>query len=117
MDYLYSVGKWAKFLSILGLINLGLIIVLGFSIELLMSSLSGEEMPFPTFVFGFMYLIMAGIYLYPTILLLKFVNFSKMAYLNDDSDNLTESFRNLKGVFQYVGVLTIIGLAFYAWEL
>ncbi|MBN2892827.1 MAG: hypothetical protein JXL97_13245 [Bacteroidales bacterium] len=114
MDYLYSTAKWAKFLSILGLISLGLIVVVGFSMGTIFGKLGGEYAAIPTTMFGIMYLFMAGIYLYPVLAMLKFANFSKSAYLDNNSENLTEAFRNLKGAYQYVGILTIIGLSLYA---
>lgn len=114
MEYLLSTAKWAKFLSILGLIGLGLMVVLGFSMGALMGSFNSEFSALPSAFFGIIYLFMAGIYIYPILAMLRFANFSKSAILNYNSDNLTEAFRNIKGSYQYVGILTIIGLSLYA---
>jgi hypothetical protein len=114
MEFLYSTAKWAKFLSILGLVGLGLLVLMGFSMGALMNFIPGANEslpPFMSIIFGFLYLVIAGVYLYPLIAMLKFANFSKTAYLDSNSENLTEAFRNIKGSFQYVGILTVIGLA------
>ncbi|MEA3450953.1 MAG: hypothetical protein U9Q83_03510, partial [Bacteroidota bacterium] len=60
--------------------------------------------------FGFIYLFVAAIYFYPLFALLKFSNYAKKAIIESDSEKLTESFRNLKGVFTFIGILTLIGV-------
>ena len=60
------------------------------------------------------YILFAVLYFFPCLYLLRFSNKMKLALVADDQEMLTDSFRNLKALFRYVGILTLIILAFYA---
>lgn len=109
-SHLLNTAKWAKFLSIVGFVAMGLLVILGFSLGGIISLFIDEVLPFPMFIFGFIYLFVAAIYFYPLFALLKFSNYAKKAIIESDSEKLTESFRNLKGVFTFIGILTLIGV-------
>ncbi len=115
-DYLLSTAKWSKFLAILGLIFTALIIILSFFAGAILKAL-GEYTGYTKMANGFLtviYLFVGVLYIYPLIAMLKFSNFAILAVQQNSSEHLTESFRNLKGTYKFVGILTIIGLAFYA---
>ncbi len=59
------------------------------------------------------YIILAAIYFFPCLFLLRFSNKMKAALQTDDQALLTGSFQNLKIMFRFVGILTIIIIAFY----
>ena len=120
--YLYETARWARFLAICGFIMVGLMVF--FSVYMLMnfSSMTSqmEDMPgagaglmsgMGTIVFIF-YIIIAIICFFPFLFLIRFANKMKAALLSSDQAELNESFRNLKVYYQYIGILTIIGLAF-----
>ncbi len=115
--HLLEVAKWAKFLSIIGFIFIGILIVLGFSMGGIMSLFTSETLPFPMFIFGFVYLIIGAIYFYPLFALFKFSNYTKIAVARLNSEDLTLALKNLRGVFTFIGILTLIGLIFFVLEI
>ncbi|HEX4875976.1 MAG TPA: DUF5362 family protein, partial [Chitinophagaceae bacterium] len=60
------------------------------------------------------YILMGLLYFFPLMFLLHFANKMKTALATNDAGMLSESFRNLKKTFRYLGILMIIGLAFVA---
>ena len=114
-NYLTEIAKWAKLLSIMGLI-MGLIIafagvlttILGDSI----GSIAGMRGLGP-FV-GFFSIVIGLVYLYPSWLLLKYATIMPSAILKNDQLLVNEAFRNLKSCFRFWGILALIILGFYA---
>ena len=62
---------------------------------------------------GIVYVVGAIIYFFPCLYLLRFSNQTKTALASDDQTKLTSAFKNLKSMFRFVGVLTIIVIAIY----
>ncbi|MGZ8561966.1 MAG: hypothetical protein ACXWV3_10250 [Flavisolibacter sp.] len=60
-----------------------------------------------------MYLIIAIIWFFPLLFLLRFANQVQSAILSNNQESLNSAFQNLKVCFRYVGIVTIIGMAFY----
>lgn len=116
-NHLVEIAKWAKFLAIVGFVFIGIIVILGFSMGTIFSHISQQAMPFPAFIFGFLYLIIGAIYFYPLYSLLKFANNAKIAVNQTNSESLKESLRHLKGLFTFMGILTIISLGFLVLEI
>jgi hypothetical protein len=121
---LAETAKWAKFLSIVGFIGLGLlllVIVLGSLFSKSVSSdFSQFEMGTTTqsrmgagFQFFFVFLIVA-LYFFPCLFTFRFATKMKAALAADDQTALNASAQNLKKLFRFMGILTIIGLSFYA---
>ena len=122
-SYLSEAAKWAKFLAIAGFIGLGLMVVYGIYISLVLStamqefedgfgggySTRGLGSTFGTGVI-IIYIIIAVIAFFPLLFLLRFSKKMKTALDSNEQEILNDSFRNLKVYYQYVGVLTIIGL-------
>lgn len=118
LNFLKSVANWAKFFAIVGFITMGLLIIFGFMMGGIMKTMGKtSELDFPPIIFGILYLIVGGIYFYPTLALFKFAKYSKFAVKNLKTDALTESFKQLKNTFQYIGILLIIGLAIYGFAI
>ena len=117
--YLRDTAKWAKFLAIIGFIMCGLIILIGIfasSVFTAMGSRFGNEGTFPAAMGGFLafvYICVAVVAFFPYLFLLKFSNHMLRALRNNDQQQLTSSFRNLKACYKYVGILTIIFLTLY----
>lgn len=116
-DHLVQTGKWAKFLAILGFVFMGLMVFIGFGMGIIMSFLPGGQagvLPFPSFIFGFIYLIFAAIYFFPILYLFRFSTGIKQALLSKNQKQLVWAFGNLKSHYRFVGILMIVMLAFYA---
>ena len=60
------------------------------------------------------YIIIALVWFFPLLYLLRFANKMKVALNGNDQQALNISFENLKACFRYVGIITIIVLAIYA---
>jgi len=119
---LYEAARWGKFLAIVGFIMCGLILLGGITIVTTLGSVErtyGSDMG-PSFgrtfgsAFILVYIIIAAIiYFFPCLFLLRFSNKMKTALAADNQADLTLSFQNLKILFRYLGILTIIVLGIY----
>ena len=120
-SYLWEIARWAKFLSIIGFI-LCLLILLGglfFSSSLSYFSAGNETIQDgvnPTglgVTMAFVYIILVVVYFFPCLFLYRFSTKMKAALNGNAQDQLNLSFQNLKSLFKYVGIITIIFLAVY----
>lgn len=124
-SHLGEAAKWARFLAIMGMVMLALMILFG----LFFSSLIGSNALNPyedasepsTSVGAYMgtamaviYFILALIWFFPLLYLLRFSGAVKTALNANDQQALNTSFFNLKRCFRYVGIVTIVVLVFYA---
>lgn len=121
-SYLSETAKWAKFLSILGFIFCGLILIIAiFFGSFLTSGFFGKYGGVGTGaaagalggLFIFIYVIIALIYFFPCLFLFNFSNKMQVAIRNNDQGQLNISFRNLKSFFKFCGIFTIVILGFY----
>ena len=115
--FLLKTAKWGKFLAILGFIVTGFLFLAGILMSFVLGMLPDEmmplEMPFSPTVFSVIYIAIAGIYVIPVIFLNNFCNNAIKAIENSSTDNLTASIRNLKNLFVFVGISTLVVLSFY----
>ena len=124
-SHLGETAKWAKFLSICGMVGIILMVIFGIYISLAVSKQSNEfddlyrkqgvELSSKGLGAGMMitYILFGLLYFFPCLFTLQFANKMKSALISNDSLVLSESFRSLKKTFRYMGVLTIIMLAFF----
>jgi hypothetical protein len=127
-SHLADTAKWAKFLAVFGFIICGLIVIIGIffgSFFSMFSSQLGGDNPYsdiggsPGFgsamgsAMAIIYVIMALIYFFPCLYLFRFATKMKTALASNDQLVLNTSFQNLKAAFRFVGILTIIGMAFW----
>jgi hypothetical protein len=121
LEYLSETARWGKFLSILGFIMCGILLLAGIIIPPMLSRVSvpmmgGQARMMAGMSVGvmiFLYLIIAVIYFFPCLYLFLFSRDMKLAIASEDQFKLTESFKNLKKMFKYIGILTIVFLSFY----
>lgn len=115
LDQLNTARKWAMFLSIVGFIFLGLLLIMGLIagtfLKIFNSGGQGVGIP-EVFVFIFM-LLLAIIYFFPVLFLFRFSKLTSLAIQSLDKQVLHKAFTNLKYYFVYIGVLIILVLAFY----
>lgn len=117
-EHLTEAARWARFLSIVGFISLGLLVVLGIATSATLSRMSdayGAPRGMGTAVgttSAVLYIIMAVIYFFPLLYLFRFANAMQAALRANDQERLTVSFQNLKSCLRYVGILTVIALVF-----
>lgn len=122
-SHLSEAAKWARFLSIVGMVSLVLMVLFGLFFSTIIGRTSNpfEGAEPDTNVSSFMgigmailYIVLAAIWFFPLLYLLRFANTLKVALINNDQTALNVSFQNLKSCFRYVGIFTIIILVMYA---
>ena len=118
--YLVEAAKWAKFLSIIGFIICGLLLLTGVFFSSLFSTLSQLDSELSalgtggTVFIAAWFIICAVIYFFPSYYLFSFASKMQTAIRNNDQVSLNDSFKNLKSSFKFWGILLIIMLCLYA---
>ncbi|MFP9098611.1 hypothetical protein ACLI09_06110 [Flavobacterium sp. RHBU_24] len=119
-EHLKEAGKWAYFLSIIGFIGLGFIVLIAiFMIAAgsMISSLSpgmGALGAMGTGVLAFIYLVMVLLYFFPIMYLYRFGSRIKRAISDNNAEQLTAGLESLKSHYKYIGILTIVIMSMYA---
>jgi len=118
--HLSEAARWARFLAIVGFVLCALVVVMGFFAGSVFSIFASKYADAGGYTSGLgavmsvVYVIFALVYFFPCLFLFRFSSHMKKALASNDQNILTTSFQNLKIMFRYVGILTIIVLAFYA---
>ncbi|MBN2669394.1 MAG: hypothetical protein JXR60_09200 [Bacteroidales bacterium] len=112
LSYIKEISSWAKFLSILGFVGLGLIVV----VALFAGGVIAEQQGVPGFgiMFTIIYLLMALLYFFPIYYLFNFSSKAKTAIHEGDAIQMGEAFKNLKAHYKFIGILAIIVVGIYA---
>ena len=124
-QYLAQAAKWGRFLSIIGFVFVALLAIFslfaGAVFSKTMTSLSGmrgsgtvELSSAFNWVISFFYLLIAALWLMPVLYIFRFSTKMQAALRSNDQHLLNDSFKNLKSSFRFMGIMTIIGLSFYA---
>ena len=124
ISFLSETARWARFLSIVGFVLCGLMIVLALFAGSLIATFNrinsksgddalGSAMGFSSALFSLIYIVIALLYFFPCLYLFNFSGKMQMALRNNDQTNLNAAFGNLKSCFKFVGILTIVFLSFY----
>ncbi|MEP6950820.1 MAG: hypothetical protein ABI863_16160 [Ginsengibacter sp.] len=119
-SYLMDSARWGKFLAITGFILCGIMMIIAFFIPLFLSQLASS----PGMPNGFsqgmkigimiVYLILALVLFFPCFYLYKFSVKMQSAVNGVSQENFDESLMNLKSMFKFYGIFTIVILSFYA---
>lgn len=118
---LQSTARWGRFLAIVGFIMTGLLVFLSFFIGAIfniashqggneLTGLSGINSTFITA----MYLIIAVVYFFPCYYLYQFSSKMIRALPMRDEPLLKNSFQQLKNLFRFMGIITILMLSLWA---
>lgn len=117
--FLKETSKWAYFLSILGFIGVGFVVLAAvFSGALFANighynpSIRGFGMLGGSFITA-LYLIVAALYFFPIYYLNRFASKANLAIKENNSELLATSFKYLKSHFKYIGVMALIILCLY----
>ena len=117
-------AKWAKFISIVGFIFCGLLVLGGIFAGTLFSNLStnpygNTSMPASAMgsMFTVIYIVCALVYFFPCLFLFKFASRMQVALRSSDQQTLVSSLGNLRAYFRFVGILLIIGLSIWVLAL
>jgi hypothetical protein len=110
--FMTEVVKWAKFLAICSFVGLGIMVLFGAGMIILQFEGLGKGLQ--VVVMGIFYILMAALYFFPAMYLYRFATASSEAIAKINDDFLEEGIENLKSLFRFTGILTIIILSFYA---
>lgn len=116
---LKETSSWTYFLSILGFIGIGLMVVFGIFFGAIMSSSAlGDNNPYAAMgfsmgYFGLIYVVMALIYFFPIYYLFNFSRKMKSALSTANKDDFKSAFTNLKSHYKYMGIFTIVIISIY----
>ena len=120
MGYLIETAKWGKFLAIMGFILCGITVVLSFFIPVVLTQLppyntmSSEFSSAMKVTMTIVYLLLALLFFFPCFYLYKFSVKMQSAAKTVSQENFDESLMNMKSMFKFFGIFTIIMLSFYA---
>lgn len=118
--YLTEAAKWAKFLSIIGFIICGMLVLTGIFSGSFFAAISQMDSELDSIgslgagFFSIWFIIMALLYFFPSLYLYNFASKMQTALRNNDQISLNTSFKNLKSCLKFWGVFLIIILCFYA---
>ena len=117
-SHFYEMAKWSGFLAIVGFVFTGLTVVSSFTIGAAIGTnpeLAGLK-PFAglgSLGFTIVGLLYAFAIFYPSLLLFKYSASAKLGVLYGDQHSLNEAMGNLKSLFKYWGIMTIILISLY----
>ena len=113
--FLREIARWTKFLSVLGFVGIGLIVLVAFFTGAIFSVLpSAAEMPFPPVFLTVIYLAVAALYFFPIYYLFKFSKNLSEALKQQNGSFLEGAFENLKSHYKFIGIMAVIMLSLYA---
>lgn len=115
-EHVISTSKWMKFLAILGCIGAVFMILCGICVMAFsgVMDFGFYDVPggsFITIFMGIFYLIMAGLYIYPILCLLRASKAAQMAVEMNSNEQMVEFLSNSKSFWKFCGILTIVMLA------
>jgi len=109
-----TIWRWASFFSILGFLGIAMLVILGIAMVFFLSAFdNGMIGSSVKYIIMVVYIVLGAIYFYPILLLFRFSRWTKKAIVNKSSLDFSLALKNLKGHFQYVGIMTIILFALY----
>lgn len=116
--YLGEIAKWAKFLSIVGFVMVGIMVIVSLFAGTIMTyygDVMGGGMPMMSGgLVTVIYLLFALLIFFPYFYLYNFAKKMQVALRSSSQEELAKSFSNLKSCFKFVGILTIVMLSLYA---
>lgn len=117
-DYFMESAKWAKFLSILGFVGLGLMVLISIVMIIfgaLFNNYSNRGAQ-PALI-AIIYIIMAVVYYFPIKNLYQFANGVKRGINANEQESFTAAIRNLKSHYKFIGILSIVIVSLYLFIL
>ncbi len=113
-SHLRETAKWGKLLAIVGFVGLGFIAIIALVfISGITTSLGGNTAGLPQWM-GILYLVMGALYYFPINYLYNFSKSLKNGFELNDEELVLSAFSNLKSLFKFMGITTLIILSLYA---
>ena len=119
-NFLSECAKWGKFLAIIGFILCGIMAVLAFFIPAFIMNIPPYNTMASSLSSGLaagmtiMYILFALLFFFPCFYLYKFSIKMKSSLTETSQENFDDSLQNLKSMFKFYGIVTIVTLSIYA---
>ncbi len=112
-DNLGETARWAKFLAIMTFIFAGFIALIGIFAGTFFQ-LMGLDMYVPVGAgLTIFYLFLGGLTFLPGLFMYRFATYAKQAVRDQSTGALDDSLVNMKALFKFYGILTLIMLVIY----
>lgn len=119
--FLGEIAKWAYFLSIIGYIGIGLIVIVAIfsgsifaTIGTMTPGMGSLGSSFGIIITVF-YLLLAALYFFPVYYLNKFASNAKIALRENDTETLSTSLEYLKSHYKFFGIMMVIMMCLYGF--
>lgn len=118
--FLNEAARWGRFLSVIGFILCGLMVLVAFFIPTLLMRVYPYNQIASTMTSGvasiitIAYILFALLFFFPCLYLYQFSVKMKAALIAVSQENFDTSLQNLKSLLKFYGILAIILLSFYA---
>ncbi len=115
LNTLNATRRWTMFLSVLGFIFLGLLVVAGLATSLFLTTFKTQEanLGIPESLMIIIFVVIGAIYFFPVFFLFRFSRNTRDAVQNFDQQKLSKGFRNLRLYFTYIGIMVIVVISIY----
>lgn len=115
LNCLNSTRKWTTFLSILGFIVLGLLIIAGLTASFFFATFKTREanLGIPESIMIILFIIAGAIYFFPVFFLFRFSRNTRDGIQKLNPLKLQKGFNNLRLYFTYIGIMVIVVLSIY----
>jgi hypothetical protein len=111
---LTAAAKWGRFLAIAGFVGCVLMLLGGIYMVAIMPSFASSYEMNGVRIIGITYIITALILFFPCLYLNRFSTKSQEAMRSASQESLDAAFINLKSMFKFYGIVTIVCLVFLA---
>jgi hypothetical protein len=118
LEYLEIISKWGKFLAILGFIGSGFLVLFGIVFLIFgttfneLNNTPGLPATFSSIV-GVSYLLTGVLSFFPALFLYRFAEKMIFALEQGDQESCVTAFGNLKSLFKFTGIMTIVGIGIF----
>jgi Family of unknown function (DUF5362) len=123
-----EMARWTKFLAVLGFVFLSLMLTMGIFFAVFLRTFAenyggmqaqaianmGAAGPIAVVA---IFLIVIGVYFYPTYALFKYSQCIKVALNTDNKEQFNLAIKYLKNMFKYMGILMIAFLVLYGFQI
>lgn len=111
--HLNRIRQWTYFFGIMGYIGIGLMLILGVGMFALGDTFyEMSETPFPSWI-GLLYVVFAGVYIYPVVKLMEFSSKMKTALGKADGLDLNGAFLALRQHYGFLGWMAVAVFILY----
>jgi hypothetical protein len=104
VEALRETRPWVTLLAVLGFIGAGFVVLAGLSILAFGNSFNNGLPP----AFGLVYILMAGLYVLPSVLLMRYSSSIGRLLAGAGSNGLVDALRSQRAFWRAVGIMTLV---------